>query len=174
MSTLDLASGYWQIELEPEDRPKSAFITKHGLYQHRRMGFGLCNAPATFQRAMQLVLQGLTWKEVLAYIDDVVVLSNSFEDYLTNLKEVFNRFRRYNLKLKPRKCCLFQLEVTFLGKRVSRDGVSLNPVNVAKVQEWRVPQTVTEVETYLGFVNYHRHGRTSVPAYWKQRMSTNL
>ena len=109
MSTLDLASGYWQIELEESSRSKTAFLTKHGLFEHTRMGFGLCNAPATFQRAMQLVLQGLTWKEVLAYLDDVIVVGRNFEDHLANLDAVFARFRLHNLKLKPKKCIIFQI-----------------------------------------------------------------
>ena len=77
-STLDLASGYYQIELEEDSRRKTAFITKYGRFQHIRMGFGLCNAPATFQRAMNLVLRGLTWSEVLVYLDDVIVVGKTF------------------------------------------------------------------------------------------------
>ena len=77
MSILDLAAGYWQIDIAPEDRKKTAFITKYGLYEHRRMSMGLCNAPSTFQRAMNLVLRGLTWKTVLAFLDDILVLGKS-------------------------------------------------------------------------------------------------
>jgi hypothetical protein len=69
-----MASGYWQLEIEEEDKPKTAFITKFGLFEHNRMAFGLCNAPATFQRAIQLVLADLLWRKALAYIDDVIVL----------------------------------------------------------------------------------------------------
>ena len=134
-STLDMASGYWQIQ---------------------RMAFGLCNAPATFQRVIQFVLRGLTWNKVLAYIDDVVVLGKGFEDHLTNLRTTFDRFRKYNLKLKPKKCCLFHTETVFLGRKVSAEGVSINPENVEKVSKWPVPTSVKEVERFLGFANYHR------------------
>ena len=79
LSGLDLASGYYQVEVADQDKQKTAFITRYGLYQHTRMGFGLCNAPATFQRAMQAVLQGLNWRVVLAYLDDVIVLGQSFD-----------------------------------------------------------------------------------------------
>ena len=72
-STLDMASGYWQISIDPDDRHKTAFITRDGLFHHVRMGFGLTNAPATFQRVINFVLRGLTWKYVLAYLDDVIV-----------------------------------------------------------------------------------------------------
>ena len=155
-STLDMASGYWQIEIAEQDRHKTAFITKYGLFEHRRMAFGLCNAPATFQRVIQFVLRGLTWSKVLAYIDDVVVLGKGFEDHLTNLCMTFDRFRKYNLKLKPKKCCLFHTETVFLGQKVSAEGVSINPENVEKVSKWPVSTPVKEVERFLGFANYHR------------------
>ena len=74
-STLDLASGYWQIEIAPEDQKKTAFITKYGLFEHKMMCFGLCNGPATFQRAMQFVLSGLLWDKALCYLDDVILLA---------------------------------------------------------------------------------------------------
>ena len=115
MSTLDLASGYWQLEVAEEDRHKIAFITCHVLFEDIRMGFGLCNAPATFSRALQAVLHVLLWVDVLAYLDDVIVLGLNFEVHLTNLAKVFQRLRLHNLKLKPRKCVLFREEVKFLG-----------------------------------------------------------
>ena len=155
-STLDMASGYWQIEIDEPDRHKTAFITKYGLYEHTRMGFGLCNAPATFQRAVQLVLRGLTWKDVLAYLDDIIVLGTDFQHHLENLEKVFKRFRQHNLKLKPRKCVLFQTEVKFLGKIVSKEGVAVNPDNIKAVNTWPTPKSTKDVEKFLGFVNYHR------------------
>ena len=82
--------------------------------EHTRMGMGLCNAPATFQRSMQLVLRDLTWTQVLVYLDDVVVLGKNFDDGLTNLQAALERFRQFTLKPKPKKCQLFQPEVEFL------------------------------------------------------------
>ena len=155
-STLDMSSGYWQINLNEADRHKTAFITKYGLFEHTRMGFGLCNAPATFQRAVQLVLRGLTWKDVLAYLDDVIVVGSSFEHHLKNIGDVLLRFRQHNLKLKPKKCILFQREVKFLGKIVSGNGISVNPDNVSAVANWPVPKSTKDVEKFLGFINYHR------------------
>ena len=139
MSSLDLASGYWQISVHPKDRHKTAFITKYGLWQMVRMAFGLCNAPSTFQRVMNLVLRGLTWNKVLVYLDDVMVLGQSFDSHLENLREVFSRFQENNLKLKPRKCHLFKTEVEFLGKKVSRDGVSITEAKVKAVIDWPKP-----------------------------------
>ena len=155
-STLDMCSGYWQLEIEEADKPKTAFVTKRGLYEHNRMAFGLCNAPATFQRAMQVVLEGLTWDSVLVYLDDVIVLGQTFEEHLDNLRQVFERFRTFHLKLKPRKCLLFQARVPFLGRMVSRDGIEMDPEKVKKVEEWPLPHSAKEVASFLGLVNYHR------------------
>ena len=129
-SGLDMASGYYQLEVAERDKPKTAFITRYGLFQHTRMGFGLCNAPATFQRAMQTVLKGLNWKEVLAYLDDIIVLGTTFESHLANLALVFQRFRVNNLKLKPRKCELFRHQLKFLGWIVSNHGIAIPPEKI--------------------------------------------
>ena len=98
---MDLAAGYWQLDINPADRSKTAFITKYGLFEHVRMGFGLCNTPATFQRTINFILQDLLWKKVLAYLDDVVVMGKNVPDTLQTLREVFERLRLFNLKLKP-------------------------------------------------------------------------
>ena len=87
-STIDLVSGYWQVEIEEEDRLKTAFCTTEGLFQFKVMPFGLCNVPATFQRLMDLVLSGLQWSQCLVYLDDVIVLGRTFEDHLDNLHQV--------------------------------------------------------------------------------------
>ena len=155
-SCVDMASGYWQISIKPEDRPKTAFVTKYGLYEHVRMAFGLCNAPATFSRAMNLVLRGLTHRQVLAYLDDVVVIGCTFEEHLENLTLVLQRFRKHNLKLKPKKCHLFQTEIDFLGRHVSSDGISIQKEKIDVIVNWPVPKSKTELASFLGSVNYHR------------------
>lgn len=109
------------------DKKKTAFITKYGLFHHTRILFGLCNAPATFQRMVNLVLRGMTWKEVLEYIDDVLVLGTSFESHIANLRAVLLRFRDYHPKLKPKKCLLFQVKIEFRGRVVSRQGITTAP-----------------------------------------------
>ena len=98
-STIDLAAGYWQIELEESSKSKACFITQDSLYEFQVLPFGLHSAPATFQRAMQEVLRGLNWKSVLCYLDDVIIFSNSFSEHLYHLKQVFDRFRNSGLKL---------------------------------------------------------------------------
>eukprot|EP00731_Ephydatia_muelleri_P024875 Em0016g1146a len=102
-TTMDLASGYWQVEMAPEDRPKTAFSTPEGLYQFRVMPFGLCNAPATFQRLMDRVLGTLKWSSCLVYFDDIIVVGSSFGDHLRHIASVLMKLREAGLKLKPTK-----------------------------------------------------------------------
>ena len=155
-STLDLLSGYWQVEVRPEDREKTAFCTPDGLFEFNVMPFGLCNAPATFQRLMDTVLAGLQWTNCLVYLDDVIVLGRTFKEHLSNLKEVFDKFREARLKLKASKCALCQEKVEFLGHIVSADGVATDPKKTEKVANWPVPRSRREVQQFLGLANYYR------------------
>ena len=106
-SKLDANSAYWQVKIKPEDRSKTAFITKYGLFEFARMAFGLCNSPATYAGVINLMLRGLNWKVVLAFLDDILVLGRDFEGHLASLRAVLVRFREYVLKLKPKNgnCC---------------------------------------------------------------------
>ena len=103
-STLDLASGYWQVSLSQEARVKMAFATHSGLFQFRVMPFGLCNAPATFERLMDRVLQGLRWSRCLVYLDDIISFGATFDGALANLTLIFERLRSYGLQLKSSVC----------------------------------------------------------------------
>ncbi len=116
-SKLDANSAYWQVGIKPEDRSKTAFHTKYGLYEHVKMGFGLCNAPATYARVMNLVLRGLNWKTVLAFLDDILVLGKDVDEHLVNLGDIFQRLRKYGLKLKPRNVCSFSVKLNFLEEK---------------------------------------------------------
>lgn len=156
MSSLDMAAGYWQIEIDEKDRHKTAFITKYGPLEHVRLSFGLCNSPATFSRVVQLDLQGLTWVECLAYLDDIIILRDSLKNHLQNIRKVLGRFKQYNLKLKPRKCHFFLKELKFLGRVVSTNGVSVNPDNIKAITSWPVPKNKKDLESFIGFANYHR------------------
>ena len=155
-STLDMASGYWQIAIDPDDRYKTAFITKYGLFEHVRLAMGLCNSPATYQRIMTYVLQNMLWQNVLVYLDDIIILGSSFNDHLETLSDVFQRFRHHHLKFKPKKCELFCTEVDFLGRRVGREGISIPEAKIRSVTDWPIPVTRTDLESFLGFINYHR------------------
>ena len=118
---------------------------------------GLCTAPATFSRAIQLVMRGLTWEEVIVYLDDIIVLGTDFDGTLSALRKVFIRFREHNLKLKPRKCHFFKQNVECLGKMVSGNGVTISPDKLETVKCWPVPTNVKELQSFLGFMNYHRN-----------------
>ncbi|GFY26821.1 retrovirus-related Pol polyprotein from transposon 297 [Trichonephila clavipes] len=112
-STLDLKSGYWQVEIHPEDREKTAFTSGQGLWQFKVMPFGLCNAPATFERLMETVLKGLTFEACLIYLDDVIIGGRTFEEHLQNIRKVLSKLSDANLKLNPSKCKFFQKEVNY-------------------------------------------------------------
>ena len=155
-STLDLCAGYWQLELEPSDRYKTAFSTRKGLFQFKVLPFGLCNAPATFERLMETVLSGLQWEICLIYLDDIIVFAKSFEEMLDNLAKVFDRLRTAGLKLKPRKCKLFATKVEYLGHVVSERGIETDPKKIEIVENWPKPSSVTEVRSFLGFCSYYR------------------
>ena len=155
-STLDLMSGYWQVPLDEDAKNKSAFCTRGGLWRWKVLPFGLTAAPATFQRTMERVLHGLHWKSVLLYLDDIIVIGKTFEQQCLHLEEVLSRLRAAGLKLKPSKCHIFQQKVKYLGHVVSDAGVSTDPDKIAAVQEWPVPENLTELQSFLGFVGYYR------------------
>ena len=119
---LDLASGYWQVDVVPKDREKTAFATPDNLFQFKVIPFGLSNAPATFQLLMGKVLSGLHWSTCLVYLDDIIIFSRTIEEHLERLAEVLGRLRDAGLKLKPAKCHLLRKSVHYLGHVVSEMG----------------------------------------------------
>ena len=155
-STLDMLSGYWQVEVDPKDREKTAFCTPEGLFEFRVMPFGLCNAPATFQRLMDAVLAGLQWSSCLVYLDDLVIPGKTFLEHLAHLRNVFQRLREAGLKLKPSKCNFCLKKVEFLGHVVSAEGVRTDPGKTEKVATWPVPMSKRDVQQFLGLANYYR------------------
>lgn len=164
-STLDLKSGYWQVEMAPEDREKTAFSVGSGLWQFTVMPFGLCNAPATFERLMDTVLRGLSWKTCLIYLDDVIVMGKTFTEHLHNLEDIFRRLRSANLKLNPKKCRILGKEVKYLGHVVSPLGVAVDPEKVEAVLDWPVPKDKHELRSFLGLCTYYRrfvHGFANI------------
>lgn len=154
--TLDLAQGFFQVKMSEEDKPKTAFATHRGLYQFRVMPFGLANSPKTFERLMELVLNGLQWERCLVYLDDVIVFGKTFKETLDNLKLVFDRFKSAKLKLKPKKCTFFQDEVRYLGHIVSVDGIKCDEEKIKAVDDWPQPESVTDVRSFLGLASYYR------------------
>lgn len=155
-STLDLASGYNQVEMAEKDRAKTAFCTPFGLFEFNRMPFGLCNAPSTFQRLMERMFGDCRYQSVLLYLDDVVVFSTSIQQHLERLEEVFSRLQEQGLKVKFSKCHFFQRQVKYLGHVVSAEGVATDPDKVAVVRDWKTPTNLAELRSFLGFASYYR------------------
>lgn len=155
-STLDLESGYWQVEVAPKDKAKTAFITRQGLIEFNVLAFGLTNGPSTFQRLMDLVLSDLQWTTCLVYLDDIIVFGRTFEEHLSRLGEVLSKLKTANLKVKPSKCNLFSTEVQYLGHVISAEGVKADPGKVEAVRAWPVPINQTEVRSFLGLASYYR------------------
>ncbi|GBN46545.1 Retrovirus-related Pol polyprotein from transposon 297, partial [Araneus ventricosus] len=155
-TTLDLKSGYWQVEIRAEDREKTAFTTGQGLWQFKVMPFGLCNAPATFERLMETVLRGLSSEACLVYLDDIIIVGRTFEEHLNNLRKVFQRLQKANLKLCPKKCRFFQKEFTYLGHVISAEGVKTDPGKIKAVVDWPRPETVHDLRSFLGLCTYYR------------------
>ncbi|GFV16870.1 retrovirus-related Pol polyprotein from transposon 297 [Trichonephila clavipes] len=139
-STLDLKSGYWQVEIHPEDREKTAFTSGQGLWQFKVMPFGLCNAPATFERLMETVLKGLTFEACLIYLDDVIIGGRTFEEHLQNIRKVLSKLSDANLKLNPSKCKFFQKEVNYLGPESSSLSASVPPAPFTRLPDIHHPK----------------------------------
>ena len=155
-STLDLRSGFWQVPLDKSTKNKSAFITHSGVYEFNRLAFGMVNASMTFQSLMTKVLKNLNFKIALVYIDDVLVFSKDFDQHLHHLDLVFTNLRKANLKLHPAKCKFATKQVKYLGHIVSKDGMKVNPENIAKILDAKSPCNQKQVKSVLGMTGYYR------------------
>ena len=140
------------------DKEKTAFRTSSGqLYEFNQVPFGLCNAPATFSRLMDRVLSGLHWETCLFSLDDIIVFSSTWEEHLARLRQVFERLRYADLKLGAEKCAFAAKEVSYLGHRVTEEGLLPDPALLAAIREIPPPKTATEVCSFLGLAGYYRH-----------------
>lgn len=155
-STLDLASGFWQIPLDPETSHKSAFCTHSGVYAFKRLSFGMMNSPSAFSMVMNEVLRGITFKHAVVYVDDILVYSASLEDHLSHLQEIFTRLREAGLKLKPSKCNFATQKVTYLGHNITKEGIEMEEANLGKVKNYPKPKNVKQVRAFTGLCNYYR------------------
>lgn len=155
-TTLDLASGFHQIEMAEEDIPKTAFNVENGHYEYVRMPFGLKNAPATFQRVMDNVLRGLQGHICLVYMDDIIIFSTSLQEHMVNLTKVFKRLRETNLKIQLDKSEFLQKEVAFLGHIITPEGIKPNPHKIEAILKYPIPKTPREIKSFLGLLGYYR------------------
>ena len=158
-TTLDLGSAFWQVPLRKQDRDKTGFACEFGLFQWKRMPFGLCNATATFQRLMAHALIGVTKKYgnlVMCYVDDVVIATPTLEDHIERLDEVFACMKRSGPKCKPSKCEILKDSIKYLGRMVDKHGIRPDTDAVEAVLTWKSPKTEHQLMSFLGFANYYR------------------
>ena len=155
-SSLDLASGYWQMGADEEAQEKAAFTTHRGLFQPMVLPFGPKGGVAHFSRVMESLLGSLQWKVLLIYLDDILVFGKDFQEHIDRLAMVLRTLIRANLKLKPSKCHLFRKSVKFLGHIISSEGIKPDPAKLESLLQWPVPVDKEGVQSFLGFVSYYR------------------
>ncbi|SNX84008.1 uncharacterized protein MEPE_02716 [Melanopsichium pennsylvanicum] len=152
----DLKGAYNLLRIAPGHKWKTAFRTRYGSYKYLVMPFGLCNAPATFQRLMNHMLSDLLDVSVIVYLDDILVFSNNEADHHHHVCQVLDRLRKHQLYCAPDKCEFHTDSVKFLGYLVSPDGLSMDPTKVSTVLEWPPPQSIRQIQVFLGFANFYR------------------
>ena len=159
LTQLDLAAGYWGIQLDPDDSEKTSFSVPNGKYEFVRMPFGLKNSQATFQRIMDelvITVRRDNINDVTAYVDNIVIASKSFQDHITALEEVLKWLTESNLSLRADKCQLGFKEMQLLGYIVNGKRVRPDPVNVEKLKNFPIPRTKRQIQRFMGIANFNR------------------
>ncbi len=155
-SVLDLKSGYYQIEVEESDKPKTAFVCPLGFWEFNRMPQGVTNAPSTFQRLMEKCMGDINLKDVLVFLDDLIIFSDTLEEHERRLLNVLSRLKEYGLKLSLEKCKFCQTSIRYLGHIVSEQGVETDPEKIQALKTWPSPKNLKELRSFLGFSGYYR------------------
>jgi hypothetical protein len=155
-SCLDLVMGYHQIELEEEDKAKTAFSINNGQWEYNRLPFGLKTAPSTIQLMNNMVLSGLTGTRCFVSLDDIVIYAKSLSEHDAKLREVFGRIRKHNLKLQPDKCESLRTEVSYLGHIITEEGVRPDPGKVEGIESFLRPDSTKQLKSFLGMTSYYR------------------
>ena len=155
-STLDLAAGFHQIVLDENSRHLTAFRTDQGLYEYNVMPMGLANAPAMFQKAMNDTLRPFMNRFVTVYMDDIIIYSKTMEEHASHLKQVLQVMALSGWKCRRDKCCFGVSSVVFLGHVVSGSGLAVDPAKVKVVNDWKSPQNVGDVRSFVGLVQYFK------------------
>jgi len=153
-TTLDLAKGFHQVELDETSCAKTAFSTQEGHYEFTRMPFGLKNAPATFQRLMNTVLGNLIGKICMVYLDDIIIFSTSLQEHLQALCQVLQKLKEANLKIQLDKCEFLKKETEFLGHIVTQNGIKPNPNKIQAIINFPIPKTEKEIKSFLGLAAF--------------------
>lgn len=155
-SSLDLASGYYQVPMDDSSKHITAFVTPDGLYEYNRMPFGLANAPSVFQRTINTMLRGSGKRLALAYMDDLLVASKTIKEGMEKLEQVFQLLRNAKLTLKLQKCYFFQTQVDYLGYEISAKGIRPGNLKIEAVKNFPEPSNVHEVRQFVGLASYFR------------------
>ena len=157
-TTLDALWGYWQVPVAKEDRDKTTFVSHMGSFRYKRMPFGLRNAPATFQRTLDVILSGVKWKTCLVYIDDVIIFSKNEEEHVDHLEQVLSLLGEAGVKLKLKKCFFFKQEVEYLGHIIRPGTLSVGYSSDATrtIEERTFPEDLTQLRSFLGACNVYR------------------
>jgi hypothetical protein len=153
---IDLRSGYHQLKIPASGIPKTAFITRYGLYEYTVMSFGLANALAYFMYLMNKVFMEYLDKFVVVFIDDILIFFKNKKEHDEHLRLVLQKLRENQLYTKLNKCKFWLKEVSFLGHIISEGGISIDPSNVKDVLSWNTPQNVSDIRSFLGPVGYYR------------------
>ncbi|GFW44293.1 retrovirus-related Pol polyprotein from transposon 297 [Trichonephila clavipes] len=156
MSTLDLKSGYYQVEVNPADQDKTAFVCPFGTFRYKRMPFGLRNAPATFQRLMDQFRNGLPNVNILVYLDDIVVLSETFEQHIEDLRMVFDRLKKFKLCANREKCKFVCSRVKYLGLWITPKGIEVDQDKIAAIQNIPSPSNLKQLQSFLQTCSWYR------------------
>src|SRR6266536_5752604 len=155
-TSIDLASRYWQVEVDENSQDIIVFVILWKLYQFNVMPFGLTNAPATFQRLINYVLHDYLNDFVVIYLDDILVCSDTFDEHINHLRKVFTKLREANLVIKLKKCKFGKRKIKFLGHTIGTDGLRTDLENIEKIINCPVPTDVTGVRKFMGLCNYYR------------------
>jgi transposase InsO family protein len=153
---LDLKSGYYQIPIQQDDKEKTAFITQDGLYQFEVLPMGLMNAPPTFQRVMNNIIGHKRWDYVLVYLDDILIFSNSFDDHMVHLHEVFNVLSDHQFTLNPDKCSLAKQSIDFLSHTITKDSIVPSKERIQAILDIPQPTTLAQANRFIGKIGWYR------------------
>jgi len=155
-TVLDIASGYHQIPIKPEYKEKTAFSCHRGHVQFIKMPLGLNNAPATYQRCIDVIVMGLKGIDCLAYLDDIICFSATMEEHAQKLRKIFERVEQANFKIQPEKCVFATDTVEYLGHICTPLGIRPDPRKIQAIVEYPVPKTVKDIRSFIGLVGYYR------------------
>ena len=153
---LDIKEAYYNVRIKKGDKWKTTFTSKYGTYEYLVMPFGLCNAPATFQRWINRTLQWFIDRCCIVYLDDVLIYSDSLEQHRQDVRTIINAIYQSGMRLEPSKCEFHQTEMEYLGCIISQNGIKVDPIKTKAIRTWAKPIRKKEIQSFLGFCNFDR------------------